>query len=108
MTRELILSPAMREIWATMDPSISPDSIVKLALGPKKANDLKFSDWESLLAEIIVGNAFGVDRMDYLLRDSLHTGVAYGRFDHFRLIDTMRILPPPAPCCERQRRRRWS
>ena len=31
--------------------------------------------------------------MDYLLRDSLHTGVAYGRFDHFRLIDTLRILP---------------
>src|SRR5207249_3914087 len=31
---------------------------------------------------------------DYLLRDSLHTGVAYGRFDHHRLIQTMRILPP--------------
>jgi hypothetical protein len=29
-----------------------------------------------------------VDRMDYLLRDSYHTGVAYGRFDHNRLIDT--------------------
>ena len=85
MTRELILSPAVWEIWATMDPSINSDSIVKLALGPKKANDLKFSDWESLLAEIIVGNAFGVDRMGYLLRDSLHTGVAYGRFDHFIL-----------------------
>jgi HD superfamily phosphohydrolase len=31
--------------------------------------------------------------MDYLLRDSLHTGVAYGRFDHHRLVDTLRILP---------------
>jgi HD superfamily phosphohydrolase len=31
--------------------------------------------------------------MDYLLRDSHHVGVAYGRFDHFRLIDTIRILP---------------
>ena len=31
--------------------------------------------------------------MDYLLRDSYHAGVAYGRFDHFRLIDTLRILP---------------
>ena len=31
--------------------------------------------------------------MDYLLRDSLHCGVAYGRFDHYRLIDTLRILP---------------
>jgi uncharacterized protein len=34
--------------------------------------------------------------MDYLLRDSHHTGVAYGRFDHYRLIDTLRILPMPA------------
>ena len=34
--------------------------------------------------------------MDYLLRDSWHAGVAYGRFDHHRLIDTLRILPPPA------------
>lgn len=96
MTRELIFSPAMRGIWSSMRPKPEPEDIVKLALGPKKAPDLKFSDWEILLAEIIVGDAFGVDRMDYLLRDSLHTGVAYGRFDHFRLIDTMRILPPPA------------
>ena len=33
--------------------------------------------------------------MDSLLRDSRHTGVAYGRFDHFRLIDTLKILPDP-------------
>ncbi|MDV7389865.1 hypothetical protein RZS08_00870, partial [Arthrospira platensis SPKY1] len=33
--------------------------------------------------------------MDYLLRDSHHAGVAYGRFDHYRLIDTLRILPMP-------------
>ncbi len=45
------------------------------------------------MSEIIVGDAFGVDRMDYLLRDSHHAGVAYGKFDHFRLIDTLRILP---------------
>jgi HD superfamily phosphohydrolase len=35
--------------------------------------------------------------MDYLLRDSHHAGVAYGRFDHFRLIDTLRILPTLTP-----------
>jgi len=48
-----------------------------------------------VLSEIIVGDAFGVDRMDYLLRDSHHAGVTYGRFDHFRLIDTLRLLPDP-------------
>jgi HD superfamily phosphohydrolase len=38
--------------------------------------------------------------MDYLLRDSHHIGVAYGKFDHYRLIDTLRILPaPPSDEC---------
>jgi hypothetical protein len=44
------------------------------------------------MSEIVTGDAFGVDRIDYLLRDSLHAGVAYGRFDHHRLIDSLRIL----------------
>jgi uncharacterized protein len=48
---------------------------------------------EEVLSEVITGNAFGVDRMDYLLRDSLHTGVAYGRFDYHRLIDSLHVLP---------------
>lgn len=41
----------------------------------------------------IIPDAFGVDRIDYLLRDSYHAGVSYGRFDHHRLLDTLRILP---------------
>ena len=96
LTRELILSPEMKTIWDGMTPPLRPLDVVKLAVGPRDAPDLTFSTWEAILAEIIVGDAFGVDRMDYLLRDSHHTGVAYGRFDHFRLIDTLRILPSPA------------
>ena len=46
-----------------------------------------------ILAEIIIGDAFGADRMDYLLRDLYHAGVEYGKFDHNRLINTLRILP---------------
>jgi HD superfamily phosphohydrolase len=95
LTREIVLSQEMRSIWQDSRPPLDPEDIVKLAIGPKKAPDLPFSDWEAILSEVIVGDAFGVDRMDYLLRDSLHTGVAYGRFDHYRLIDTLRILPPP-------------
>src|SRR5437667_686114 len=83
----------MKAIWERITPPLRHDDIVKLAVGPKKANDLLFSDWETILSEIIVGDAFGVDRMDYLLRDSHHSGVAYGKFDHYRLIDCLRILP---------------
>lgn len=93
LTREIILSEEMRSIWAAMTPRLTPEDIVKLAVGPRKASDLKPSLWETILSEIIVGDAFGVDRIDYLLRDSHHTGVSYGRFDHHRLLETLRILP---------------
>jgi uncharacterized protein len=93
LSRELIFSPDMEKIWSGMTPPLRAVDVVKLAIGPRKASDLSFSTWETILSEIIVGDAFGVDRMDYLLRDSYHAGVAYGGFDHFRLIDTLRILP---------------
>ncbi|GIX16061.1 MAG: HD domain-containing protein [Rhodothalassiaceae bacterium] len=106
LSYEVIMHPDMQAIWREM--SLYPEDIAKLALGRKKGErlGLEFSPWEEILSEIIVGDAFGVDRMDYLLRDSHHLGVAYGRFDHYRLIDTLRILPkreqgsedrPPVP-----------
>jgi len=85
LTRAIISSDEMKAIWERITPPLRHDDIVKLAVGPKKANDLLFSDWETILSEIIVGDAFGVDRMDYLLRDSHHAGVAYGKFDHYRV-----------------------
>jgi HD superfamily phosphohydrolase len=93
LTRAIISSDEMKAIWSAITPPLRHEDIVKLAVGPKKAKDLQFSDWETILSEIIVGDAFGVDRMDYLLRDSHHAGVAYGKFDHYRLVDTLRILP---------------
>lgn len=94
ITRSLIESDLMKAVWGGMRPRPEPEDVVKLALGPEEAKDLTFDTWEAILAEMIVGDVFGADRMDYLLRDSQHTGVAYGRFDHNRLIQTMRILPP--------------
>lgn len=41
-----------------------------------------------ILKEILTGD-LGVDRVDYLIRDSYHTGVSYGVFDCHRLIDTL-------------------
>ncbi len=93
LTVELIRSPEMEELWRRMTPPLRSEDIVKVAVGQKKLPKEKFKNWEAVLSEIIVGDALGVDRMDYLLRDSLHAGVAYGRFDHLRLIDSIRILP---------------
>jgi len=91
LTVDIIQSCEMESIWKGI--KIQSDDVAKLAVGPKKYKGATFSDWEIILSEIIVGDAFGVDRMDYLLRDSHHAGVAYGKFDYYRLIDTIRILP---------------
>ena len=93
LTVEIIKSPEMREIWMAMTPPLRAEDIAKIAVGQKILPEETFSDWETILSEIIIGDAFGVDRIDYLLRDSLHAGVAYGKFDHHRLLDTLRILP---------------
>jgi uncharacterized protein len=97
ITYQLIMSAEMENILMNSVPPIRPDHVAKIAIGPKKLSEFddsfSFSTWETLLSEIIVGDAFGVDRIDYLLRDAYHAGVVYGRFDHHRLIQTLRILP---------------
>ena len=93
LTGEIILKSELNEIWNKQEPPLKPKDIIKVALGPKELPDEEFSAWERILAEIITGDVFGVDRIDYLLRDSHHCGVAYGKFDHHRLIDTLCILP---------------
>lgn len=92
-TAKLIEGDELDEIFQSMRPLLDPKDVAKIAVGPEKADDTNFSNWEALLFEIISGDALGVDRMDYLIRDSHHAGVAYGKFDHHRLVDTMRILP---------------
>lgn len=94
---DVILSPEMQAIWSEIP--LIPKDVAKVAVGVKKWPGKKsdFSPWDELMTEIVTGDAFGVDRIDYLLRDSLHAGVAYGRFDHYRLIDTLRVLPSADP-----------
>lgn len=106
LTWKIVHSDDLKEVFDGLTPPVRPDDVGKLALGPRKIERLKktkaveidvsFNAWEAILAEAIVGDSFGADRMDYLLRDSLHTGVQYGKFDHERLINTLRVMPEPA------------
>ena len=48
---------------------------------------------ERLLGGIISGE-LDVDKMDYLLRDSLYCGVRYGSYDLERLLDTLSFEAP--------------
>ena len=94
---DVILGEEMRAIWSSMKPPLDPTDVAKVAVGLKDwpGDPNEFTPWHELLTEIVTGNAFGADRADYLLRDSLHAGVVYGHFDHHRLIDTLRVLLSP-------------
>jgi len=41
----------------------------------------------------LIDGQMDADRMDYLLRDSFHAGVQYGKYDLNRLVNTVRAIP---------------
>ena len=77
LSQELILPRELTVLFGEVRPPISPEHVVKLALGAKGYKET-LTMWEAILAEIITGDVLGADRMDYLLRDAHHAGVAYG------------------------------
>lgn len=92
LTLDLLASNYLSSVWES-GHHIEYKDVQKLAVGQKKLTDILFTTLESILSEIITGDSFGVDRIDYLLRDSYHAGVTYGYFDHIKLIESLRILP---------------
>lgn len=46
---------------------------------------------EDFLLRQIISGEFDADRMDYLIRDSHHCGVSYGKFDYHRLLESLRL-----------------
>ena len=100
LTTEMIRHSQIAAILQGNKPPIDVEDVVDLAWDVKKRMTvdptLTLSPWKTLLNEIITGNTFGADRIDYLLRDSWHAGVAYGRFDPVRLIDGLRIVIDPS------------
>lgn len=67
------------------------EDVCKVALGP--SHFAENNSWERIMSQIITADFFGADRMDYLLRDSMTTGVMHGSFDFHQLIEMLRILP---------------
>lgn len=94
------LAPIWKKVFALYPGKPFVSDLIKVAIGQKKLHALRggegifsFSSWDLILAEIIAGDFFGADRIDYLLRDAQCTGVAYGLFDYEQLITTLMILP---------------
>lgn len=105
-TLKIILSSHLKPVWdklkkapAYLEDLIERDiveDIQKIAVGEKKWQEIKgtsFTPWERIVSEIITGDFFGADRIDFLLRDAKSTGVSFGLFDYHQLIEMLRILP---------------
>jgi len=72
------VATAIREDWA-----LDPADVADLIAG--RCNDV-----EARLLSSLLSGPFDVDKVDYLMRDSLHAGVPYGRnFDRGRLIGSL-------------------
>lgn len=67
---------------------IKADEVAEFLSGSTTSFDVML--WQGLITSQMDG-----DRMDYLLRDSYHAGVNYGKYDLNRLVATIRIIERP-------------
>jgi HD superfamily phosphohydrolase len=79
------LRSAIEEHKLNQGYNLSADDVAALMEGSAGARQGIF--WRDLIT-----GQMDADRMDYLLRDSYHAGVHYGRFDVQRLISTMTAI----------------
>lgn len=68
--------------------AIKAEEVTALLEGRSTAGHRLF--WRQL-----IDGQMDADRMDYLLRDSLHTGVDYGKYDWRRLLNTLQVIELP-------------
>jgi HD superfamily phosphohydrolase len=90
MTRRMIASPEMARIFVLFGDGITPEDVLRLLTGDPEGGE----PTERLLSQIVSGE-LDVDKMDYLLRDSLFCGVRYGNFDLDRLLETLLPIADP-------------
>lgn len=99
ITADMILHSEIADILQNASPPVRPKDVVDAAWDVTKrpADDTaNLSPWQTLLNEILTSNTFGADRIDYLLRDSWHAGVPFGRFDTNSLVSGLRVMIDPA------------
>jgi HD superfamily phosphohydrolase len=100
-TMRIIQSEPLQEVWSMFQSKFPEKNVIadvlKMSIGEKKLLEMStaftFSSEERVLSQVITGDFFGADRIDYLLRDAQCTGVAYGLFDYHQLIEMLCILP---------------
>lgn len=78
---------------------ISPGEVCDLISCPVTPSSAPLDSWDGYdhfpsrdYAHQIIHGPVDADQMDYLMRDSLHTGVCHGRIDVDRLLKTMEVV----------------
>ncbi len=90
MTRRLLALAEVERLFEAYGEGLEPASIAALLRSP----DERTPSADGLLSKIISGE-LDVDKMDYLLRDSLACGVRYGTYDLDRMLETIQPLRDP-------------
>jgi len=83
MTRWIIQKSELRDIISGL--GYDADAIGKLAVGELRRRGKAFLDQ-------IIQSAVDVDKLDFVVRDTYHTGAEYGYVDIFRLIHMLDVL----------------
>jgi len=99
-TLKIIESEYLAPIWEEASKLYPGKAVLKhvamFALGEEKLKqlrpDVEFSPWERIYSQIVTGDFFGSDRIDYLLRDARATGLSYGLFDYVQLIEMLVVV----------------
>ena len=85
------------EIWTSKlidDPETEVHQVLSSADSsyPDKIKEIVQRTFKPSFVSKFISSQLDVDRMDYLQRDSVHTGVGYGQFDLDWLIHSLRIV----------------
>lgn len=91
------LTPVWKEAERLFPGFPVAEHVTKLSLGQEKLQSIRpectFSETERIYSQIVTGDFFGSDRIDYLLRDAGATGLSYGLFDYKQLIEMLVVVP---------------
>lgn len=80
MSTHIILNSELSNVLE--QEGLDPKTVSRLCVG-------RFGDAKRAYLDQIIRSSVDVDKMDFVLRDSYHTGAGYGGVDVFRLIYTM-------------------
>jgi hypothetical protein len=92
ITKESELNKVLKKNFTNEFPQDVANFIVhqRAAKQIAKNNELEKIDLFTVLSSLVSGQ-LDADRMDYLLRDSINTGVSFGNIDIDRIISSLRI-----------------